>query len=73
MGVNGFNTEADEWEVLNPTPENVDQGGALTSANGYIFALRGDLTTDFWRLTPENSIYLPLLHKGLPSLNETSE
>jgi len=37
------------WTVLKNTPANVDRGGALVFAGGYIYALRGDGTRDFWR------------------------
>ncbi|HSN74326.1 MAG TPA: SdrD B-like domain-containing protein, partial [Anaerolineae bacterium] len=37
------------WTTLANTPENVGWGGALTYVGGYIYALRGDGKTNFWR------------------------
>ena len=44
-----FNVGSSSWSILTPAPQNVQQGGALVYAGGFIYALRGNGQKDFWR------------------------
>jgi hypothetical protein len=51
-----YDIASDSWTPRALTPNNVGEGGALTTRDGdTLFALRGGDTTDFWRYRPSSN------------------
>ena len=52
-----YNIATNTWSVLATTPANVNRGGALTTDGTYLYALRGNRSTDFWRYNVAANIW----------------
>jgi N-acetylneuraminic acid mutarotase len=50
-----YDSAANGWSTRDTPPALVRYGGALASCAGFVYGLRGDLTTDFWRYAPRLS------------------
>ena len=50
-----YDSAANSWSTRATPPALVKYGGALASCAGFVYGLRGDLTTDFWRYAPRLS------------------
>jgi hypothetical protein len=44
-----FDIDEGSWETLATAPRALDGGGSLVFAGGYVYALRGGTSRDFWR------------------------
>jgi hypothetical protein len=52
-----YDADGDTWSVRASPPANVGYGGALTGCAGFVYGLRGNGNTEFWR-------YYPILESG---------
>ena len=52
-----YDADGGTWLARASPPADVGYGGALTGCAGYVYALRGNGNTDFWR-------YFPILESG---------
>ncbi|MDD3007059.1 MAG: right-handed parallel beta-helix repeat-containing protein [Candidatus Pacebacteria bacterium] len=52
LSVYRYSISVDYWKTINPAPNFFGHGGSLIYANGFIYALRGGYSTDFYRYSP---------------------